>query len=403
MNISFILIQLGGGEMSTNEFNQVYDRSNTASVKWEMTKLVYGKDDLLPMWVADMDFKPPTQVVEAIKSRIDHGIFGYTFIPPSTGEAIHDWLWRRHQWKIDPTWLQYSQGVVPSISIVIKALTKPGDKVLLQSPVYTPFFDMVKRNDREVVNSQLVLNENTYEIDFADFEQRLQEGVKLFLLCNPHNPGGRVWNKDELMKIGELCLKYDCIILADEIHSDLVFKPARHIPIASLSKDLEEQVVTLIAPTKTFNLAGLQASALVCANPKFRNAIAQIMHAQGAFSLNVFGIVGMEAAYRHGEEWLESLLSYLGDNISLAKQYIAQKLPKLSVINPEGTYLLWIDCRGLGLSDQEIKDRLLTIGKLALEPGPKYGPGGEGFVRMNLACPQELLLEGLQRLQAAFE
>lgn len=389
--------------MAENEFNQVFDRSNTASVKWEMTKLVYGRDDLLPMWVADMDFKPPAMVTEAIKSRVDHGIFGYTFIPPSTGEAIFHWLGRRHQWKIDPTWIQYSSGVVPSISIVIRALTKPGDKVMLQSPIYTPFFDMVKRNGREVVNSQLTLKDQSYEIDFADFEQRLQEGVKLFLLCNPHNPGGRVWSEAELLKIGELCVKYDCLILADEIHSDLVFKPARHIPIASLSKELEQQVITLIAPTKTFNIAGLQASAIITANPKYRGAIGEVMHAQGAFSLNVFGIAGMEAAYRYGEEWLEALLGYLAENIAIAKRFIAEKIPKLSAVNPEGTYLLWIDCRGLGLSDQEIKDRLLTVGKLALEPGPKYGPGGEGFVRMNLACPQEIVLEGLQRLKASFE
>lgn len=388
--------------MAEIEFNHVYDRSKTASVKWEMNKLVYGKDDLLPMWVADMDFKPPTQVIEAIKNRVDHGIFGYTFIPPSTGEAISDWLDHRHQWQINPAWLQYSPGVVPSISIVIRALTKPGDKVLLQSPVYTPFFDMVKRNDREVVNSQLVLKEGRYEIDFADFERQLQEGVKLFLLCNPHNPGGRVWSEAELVKIGELCLKYNCVILADEIHSDLVFKPTRHIPIASISKELEQQVVTLIAPTKTFNIAGLQASALVTANPKFRTSIGEVMHAQGAFSLNVFGIVGMETAYRYGEEWLEALLEYLSENTAIAKRYIEENIPNLSVIEPEGTYLLWIDCRALGLSDEEIKTRLLTIGKLALEPGPKYGPGGEGFVRMNLACPQELVLEGLKRLKASF-
>ncbi|WP_147535326.1 MalY/PatB family protein [Bacillus marasmi] len=389
--------------MAASEFNQVFDRSNTASVKWEMTKLVYGKDELLPMWVADMDFQPPTKVTEAIKNRMEHGIFGYTFIPPSTGEAIAKWLERRHQWKINPSWLQYSSGVVPSISIVIRALTEPGDKVMVQSPVYTPFFDMVKRNNREVVNSQLVLKDQSYEIDFADFEERLQEGVKLFLLCNPHNPGGRVWSEAELLKMGELCVKYNCVILADEIHSDLVFKPARHIPVASLSKELEQQVITLIAPTKTFNIAGLQASALVTPNPKWRNAIGEVMHSQGAFSLNVFGIVGMEAAYRYGEEWLEELLEYLAENIAIAKRFIAEKIPQISVVNPEGTYLLWIDCRGLGLSDQEIKDRLLNVGKLALEPGPKYGPGGEGFVRMNLACPQEILLEGLKRLQMSFE
>jgi cysteine-S-conjugate beta-lyase len=394
---------LGGVTMDSTEFHKVWDRSNTSSVKWEMTKLVYGDDDLLPMWVADMDFPPPPQVTEAIKARVEHGIFGYTFTPPSTGEAISEWLSRRHNWKINPAWIQYSPGVVPSISTVINALTQPGDKVMLQSPVYTPFFDMVKKNERIVVNAPLIFADSTLRIDFEDFEECLKQGVKLFLLCSPHNPGGRVWTKDELVKIGDLCSKYHCMILSDEIHSDLVFKPARHVPIASLSKELEQQVITLIAPSKTFNIAGLQASAIITANPKWRAAIGEVQHRQGAFSLNAFGIVAMEAAYRYGEEWLESLLTYLAENVAIAKRYIEENIPKLTVMEPEGTYLLWIDCRELGFSDEVIKERLLTIGKLALEPGAKYGPGGEGFVRMNLACPQEILMEGLRRLKASFE
>ncbi len=238
-----------------NEFHKVINRSNTASVKWEMTKLVYGKEDLLPMWVADMDFTPPLKVTEAIKNRVEHGIFGYTYTPPSTGQAIKDWLKRRHNWEIETSWIQYSPGVVPSISTVILALTEPGDKVMLQSPVYTPFFTMVEKNDRIVVNAPLTLDEHRFEIDFQIFEQSLQQGVKLFLLCNPHNPGGRVWTKAELLRIGELCLKYNCLILSDEIHSDLIFKPAKHVPIASLSKELEQNVITCVAPSKTFNLA----------------------------------------------------------------------------------------------------------------------------------------------------
>lgn len=387
--------------LAPNEFHKVINRSNTASVKWEMTKLVYGKEDLLPMWVADMDFTPPQKVTEAIKNRVEHGIFGYTYTPATTGEAIKDWLKRRHNWEIETSWIQYSPGVVPSISTVILALTEPGDKIMLQSPVYTPFFTMVEKNDRIVVNAPLTLEEHRFEIDFEVFEQSLQQGVKLFLLCNPHNPGGRVWTKDELLRIGELCLKYNCLILSDEIHSDLIFKPAKHVPIASLSKELGQNVITCVAPSKTFNLAGLQASAIITANERIRVAISRVQQQQGAFSLNVFGTVAMEAAYVYGEDWLESLLTYVKENVAIAKRYIEEKLPKLSVMEPEGTYLLWIDCRELGLTDKEIQDRLLTIGKLALEPGNKYGPGGEGFVRMNLACPQEILLEGLKRLLAS--
>ncbi|MGJ7920087.1 MalY/PatB family protein [Neobacillus sp. LXY-4] len=389
--------------MTAAEFHKLFDRKNTASVKWEATEKIFGEKDLLPMWVADMDFKPPVEVTDAIKNRVDHGIYGYTFIPPSTDEAVQLWMDKRHNWKIDRSWIQYSHGVVPAISIVIQALTEPGDKVMLQSPVYSPFFDMIEKNGRIVVNAPLQLENEHYSINFDTFEENLKQGVKLFLLCNPHNPGGRVWKQEELLKMGELCLKYNCLILSDEIHSDLVFKPGVHIPIASLSNDLENQVITCVAPTKTFNIAGLQASALITANGKLRAKIKKIQIQQGAFSLNIFGIVAMEAAYRYGDKWLSELLDYLSNNIRIAKQFIEENIPNITLIEPEGTYLLWLDCRKLGLSDQELKERLLQKGKIALEPGTKYGPGGEGFVRMNIACPEETMREGLMRLKLAVQ
>lgn len=385
-----------------SEFHKIFDRSNTSSVKWEMTKQLYGAEDLLPMWVADMDFMPPAGIIDAIKKRAEHGIFGYTYAPPSAAAAIQNWLEQRHNWKIDTSWIEYSAGVVPAISTVIRALTERGDKVMLTSPVYPPFLSMIEKNDRVAVNTPLEIKNERFQINFALFEEQLKQGVKLFLLCNPHNPGGTVWTKEELLKIGELCLNYNCIILSDEIHSDLVYKPNVHIPIASLSKELEQNVITLIAPSKTFNIAGLQASAMIIPNKEWRSAVKNLHMQQGAFSINLFGIVAMEAAYRHGEQWLEELLSYLGENISIAKKYIAENIPDIEVMEPEGTYLLWLDCRKLGLTDDEIKDRLVSKGKLALEPGPKYGPGGEGFVRMNLGCPQDLLRDGLDRLKRAF-
>ncbi|AGK55453.1 MalY/PatB family protein [Bacillus sp. 1NLA3E] len=389
--------------MASSDFHKIFNRTQTASVKWEMTKKIFGTDDLLPMWVADMDFQPPQEVMNAIQHRAEHGIYGYTFIPPSTGDAIHNWMALRHNWKIDTPWIEYSSGVVPAISTVIQALTNPGEQVMLQSPVYTPFFDMIERNGRIMVNTPLETQDHRFQINFDLFEQNLKQGVKLFLLCNPHNPGGRVWTKEELLQIGKLCLKYNCKILSDEIHSDLVFKPAIHIPIASLSPELEQNVITCVAPSKTFNIAGLQASAMIIPNPKWRAYIKKFQHRQGFFSLNLFGITAMEAAYRYGEKWLEELLSYLSENVSIAKRYIEKNVPAISVMEPEGTYLLWLDCRNLGFSDNEIKERLLKRGKLALEPGAKYGQGGEGFVRMNLACPQEILLDGLKRLQKSFE
>lgn len=382
-------------------FNERINRLKTSSVKWELTKDIFGEQDLWPMWVADMDFKPPQAVIDAIKNRVDHGVFGYTFVPPSVSDAISAWLLKRHQWEIKSSWLLYCSGVVQAISTAINTFTNEGDKVLLQSPVYTPFFDMIEKNKRVVVNSPLVLDGNRYQIDFAQFEEALQQGCKLFLLCSPHNPGGRVWTKDELWKIGELCLKYNCLILSDEIHSDIVYKMYKHIPIASLSDQLSEKVITLVAPSKTFNLAGLQASAVIIKNKAMRTQFQDQLKRQGVFSLNTFGIIGMEAAYREGENWLDELIDYLQDNKEYTIQYLTEHFPQITCIDSEGTYLLWLDCRRLGLSDKDLRNLLIQKGKLALEPGPKYGHGGEGFVRINIACPREDLIEGLERLKRA--
>lgn len=388
--------------MGNYNFNEVIDRLQTASVKWEMTREIFGTGDVLPMWVADMDFLPPREVSESITERVSHGIFGYTFITPSASEAVQGWVKKRHGWEIRKSWLVYSSGVVPSISMAIQAFTVPGDKVMLQSPVYTPFFGMTEENGRTVVNSTLVLKDGRYEIDFEDFENKLKEGVKLFLLCNPHNPGGRVWTKEELIKIGDLCFQYGCLILSDEIHSDLVYSPNKHIPLASLKEEYANITMTCIAPSKTFNIAGLQASAVVISDAGLQKRFKEQQHKNAFFGLNIFGITGMQAAYQHGEAWLEELLVYLKENRDEIVDFIQANVPDINPIIPDSTYLIWLDCRKLGFSDDEIKDRLLNKGKLALEPGAKYGPGGEGFVRLNFACPRDTLREGLERLKKAF-
>lgn len=382
-------------------FDEKANRLQTASVKWEMTEKLFGAKDLLPMFVADMDFRSPQAITEAMSHRAEHGIFGYTFIPDTTNEAIQHWLHKRHHWQITSESILYSNSVVETISTAIQTFTKPGDRVLLQSPVYTPFFDMIEKNERIVANSPLQLTDGRYQIDFDHFEQELKNGCQLFLLCNPHNPGGRVWGKEELQKLGELCTQYNCLIVADEIHSDLVYKNHKHFPIASLSEEFAAQTITCISPSKTFNLAGLQASAVVIENEQLREQFINTQRRHGFFSLNTFGITAMEAAYQHGEAWLEELIDYLEENKQYAMRYIAENLPQITCMDPDGTYLLWIDCRKLGLSDDEIKQHLIEKGKLALEPGPKYGLGGEGFVRLNFACPREMLKEGLGRLKKA--
>lgn len=384
-------------------FDERINRINTASVKWELTKQMFGEADLWPMWVADMDFKPPHAVIDALRQRVEHAVFGYTFVPDTAAKAIADWLAKRHQWTIEPSWLTYCGGIVQAISTAIQSFTKEGDRVLLQSPVYTPFFHMIEKNNRVVVNSPLVLEGNRYKIDFESFENALKEGCKLFLLCSPHNPAGRVWTKEELQKIGELCLQYDCLILSDEIHSDLIYKQYKHIPIASLNKELSEKTITFIAPSKTFNLAGLQASAVVIKNDALRKQFNATLNRQGFFSLSALGITGMEAAYRDGEAWLDELIDYLQENKDYCLAFIQEHLPEITPIESEGTYLLWLDCRKLGLTDQQVQDALIQKGKLALEPGPKYGPGGEGFVRVNIACPKADVIEGMNRLKKALK
>ncbi|MCR6097920.1 putative C-S lyase [Salipaludibacillus agaradhaerens] len=383
-------------------FEQNIDRTGTFSVKWERTKEVFKtEEDVLPMWVADMDFRPPQAISDALKKRVEHGIFGYTFTGETVADAIINWLADRHGWEINKSWITYSPGVVPSIGKAIQAFTEPGDRILVQSPVYPPFFSMITDNDRKVENCPLIKKEHQYDIDFDAFEQALKNGVKLFILCSPHNPVGRVWTEDELRRMAELCLAHDVIIVSDEIHSDLILAGHQHVPIASLSKEIAENTITLIAPSKTFNLAGLQASVIICANHDLQKKLNVIAKRQGSFTLNTFGIVAMEAAYRYGEEWLDELLAYLKGNVDVVKSYIADELPELTLVEPEGTYLLWIDCRKLGLSDGELNHLFTHKGKIGFNPGISFGKGGEGFVRMNVACPRSTVIEGLARMKKA--
>lgn len=387
--------------MVTNIFDEEIIRFGTHSFKWEKTKELFGENDLLPMWVADMDFRPPKAITHAFKERIEHGIYGYTFTPDSTYDAIKDWAQRRYHWAIQKDWISFSPSVVPAISTAIRAFTEIGDKVLVQTPVYAPFYEMIEKNDRVVANNPLIKKGNRYEIDFTDFENHLKNGVRLFLLCHPHNPGGRVWSKGELLKMGELCVQYDCVIFSDDIHADLVFAPHQYHPIASLHESFREHVLTAISPSKTFNLAGLNAAVVISESPRLKGKFDFTQRQQGFFSLGTFGIIGLEVAYAKGEDWLVQLLAYLKENITVAKQYIETHLPNIEIMEPEGTYLLWLNCEKLQLTDTQLTELLIKKGRLALEPGPKYGPGGEGFVRMNIACPRSVLLEGLRRMKVA--
>ncbi|PPA69986.1 MalY/PatB family protein [Jeotgalibacillus proteolyticus] len=384
------------------QFDEKIHRAGTSSVKWDMLKTVFGSEDLLPMWVADMDFKPPQPVLDSLEKRLQQPPYGYTFVPDSTGNAVVSWLERRHSWPISRAWILYSIGVVPSISVAIRALSEPGDQVLVMTPVYTPFFQMVELNDRKLATTLLKEKNERYEINWEDFEEKLKD-TALFLLCSPHNPSGRVWSKDELHKISELCLKHDVLIISDEIHSDLIYSHSKHVPaaLAAGNNEKSKHIITLAAPSKTFNLAGLQASVIISASQEIREKIQAEQTKMGFFTLNTFGIAAMEAAYLEGEEWLDALMNYLEGNLSLVREAV-EEIPGLSLMEPDSTYLLWLNFKETGKSDEEVNDALLKKAKLALEPGEKYGEGGQGFVRMNIACSRELVREGIKRLKLAF-
>jgi len=385
-----------------NEFNKVYNRQHTNSLKWDHLQAIFQTDDVLPMWVADMDFKAPEVVNQALKERAEHGIYGYTIINDDVKGNVRQWIKTRHDWEVNNKDFIFSPGVITSIYTAIQSFTEPNDKILLQTPVYTPFFNLIRNNNRQIVENELKYNGSTYEIDFTDLEEKFKQGVKAFMFCSPHNPVGRVWTKEELEKIAALCLQYDVLILADEIHADLIFKDSRHTPIASLSEEISKQTITFMSPTKTFNLAGLQASYMVVEDQKKRLILENEMGNQGFNMLNTMGIIALNTAYKSGLPWLEELLVVIEENKNDAKKRLEEETNgKLKVIDSEGTYLLWIDCSALSLSDKALHQFMIEEAKVGLNAGSSYGKAGEHFMRLNLACPQATLHEGINRIVQA--
>lgn len=384
-------------------FNEKVDRSKNHAAKWEEMGAKFGSNDLLPMWVADMDIKTVPEVVEAIKEKADQAIFGYVYRPASYYETAAAWCEKRFGYKIDPKTLIHSPGVVPSMNMLVKMLTKEDEKVLIQIPVYPPFAASVKTGKRTLVTNELVKDENGYyTIDFEDLEKKLSdEKVTLMILCNPHNPVGRVWKKEELQKIGELCVKYNVRILADEIWRDLVLPGYTHIPMASLSKEIEDITITCFSPTKTFNIAGLQASFAVFPREEEWKAFDNELGEMDIKRNNPFSLVGFEAAYNHGEEWLSELLVHLDGNAQYVVDFVRERLPEIKTVKPEGTYLMWLDFNGLGLSNEEVKELLIKDAKVAMNDGASFGENGKGFARMNIACPRYMVEDAMERIEKA--
>lgn len=382
-------------------FDKIVDRLNTNNVKYDLREAYFGKSDVLPMWVADMDFETPDFIQEAIRKRARHPIYGYSFRPEAYFTSIINWVERRHHWKLEKDWILFSPGIVPALNMATLTYTRPGDGILVQPPVYFPFFSAVTNHNRKLIENQLGYHEKKYTINFDDFEKKAKE-AKMFFLSNPHNPVGRLWTKDELQKMGEICVENDVIIIADEIHCDLALPGYTYVPMASLSKEISAKTVTCIAPSKTFNIAGMATSSLIIEDETLRKQFAQTIDHVHVGSGNLFGNVASIAAYTHGDRWLDELLNYIDTNFKLLGDFIEREIPDLQMIKLEATYLAWIDFSKTGFTDEEIKQKLLTEAQLGLSPGPVFGTGGEGFQRMNLATPKVNVLTALDRLKSVF-
>ena len=384
-------------------FDEIIDRKNTSCVKWDFAEQYFEAKDLLPMWVADMDFKTPDFIVEAVKKRAEHEIYGYTVRPESYYKSMINWIEKKHQWKIEKDWIIFSPGIVPAVNMAVMTYTQPGDKIIVQPPVYFPFFSAVKDNGRQLVYNQLKLENGRYNMDFDDLEKKIDNRTKMIIISNPHNPGGSVWTKDELTQLGEICVKNNIILISDEIHSDLVIPPFKHTVAANISEEIANVTISMMAPSKTFNLAGMASSSVIISNPKLRNDFQVFLDRVHVGMGNLFGMVASEAAYTYGEGWLDQMLEYVKGNLDYMDKYIRENIPQIKMIIPEATYLVWLDFREMGLSDKELKTFILQKAKLGLNDGPVFGPGGEGFQRMNVACPRRLVEEGLQRLKIAID
>jgi len=383
------------------DFDTVIDRTTKNSAKWTLMKQLTGYDDLIPLWVADMDFACPPPVVEALKERAAHPIFGYTVPTEGYHQGVIKWMDKRHDWKgVEKDWILWTPGVVAGFSIAIQAYSQPGDKVVIQPPVYYPFRNQILGTGRQIVENPLKNENGYYKMDFEDLEAKIDNRTKMIILCSPHNPISRVWTKEELQKLAEICEKKDIIIVSDEIHNDLILGNIKHTCTATVSEDAMQRTVTLVAPSKTFNLAGLTNANAIIPNQKLRDDFQAIVR-KGSGHSNIFGMIAQDAAYNHGEAWLDELLTYLRGNLKYLEDFLKEKLPGFKLYPLEGTYLAWVDCSCLGMDDKELSDFMLQKAKLWLDDGPLFGTGGSMFMRINLACTRATLKKALESLEKA--
>lgn len=382
-------------------FDERIDRRNTRSYKWDQSLKLFGREDVLPLWVADMDFAAPSAVKEAIMRRAEIGIYGYTVPDEAYKDAVINWFSRRHGWQLSKDWLTDSPGIVTSLSLAVDLFSEPGSPVILQSPVYYPFYDVIRMNGRQVAENPLVKRNGRYEMDYDHLEKLMKDGARLMLLCNPHNPGGRVWSREELLQLAELCERYGVKVISDEIHCDLLLNGAKHTPFASVSEAAADLTLTCLAATKTFNLPGLQTSFIAASNREIKQAFDRRIKTLSLHMTSFFAHDAVKAAYNEGESWLDELLVYLSGNLSAALVLLSERMPEAVPMVPEATYLLWTDFSALGLDTAGLKRLMYEKAGVAFNEGSVYGKAGEGHLRINMACPRSLLLEALDRFVTA--
>lgn len=391
------------------DFNRVHNRKNTDCLKWDMINYIFGHEDVIPMWVADMDFPVAQPIVDALRKRVEHPFYGYTKPGPSVIDSVVGRMQRKFNWEIEPEWVVFTPGVVPALHVAIRSLTHPGDEVILQEPAYHPFFPAVKGSGCQIVNNNLQLINGNYEIDYNNLEGkfhpktgrlRCQGRVKAIIFCNPHNPVGRLWKKEEIIRMGDIVIENGAVVISDEIHCEILFKGQKHIPFASISEEFEQNSIICMSPSKTFNLPGMGISSIIIPNKKLRQDFLNIQSGIVPYP-NLFGFTALETAYREGDEWLEQVLDYLQGNLDFLIKYFTDKIPEIKVIEPQGTYLIWLDCRDLGMGKTALSSFMRDKARVGLEDGFIFGEAGNGFVRMNIACPRSVLEEALGRIELA--
>ncbi|HET7577736.1 MAG TPA: PatB family C-S lyase [Bacillales bacterium] len=385
----------------TYNLDEVLDRAGTNSIKWNYRNDVFGSDDVLPLWVADMDFPCPPSVTEALVERAKHPIYGYPGRPEAFFQSVVKWIERRFDVEPNRDWMTPVPGVVTGLHVAIDAFTKPGDKVVIQPPVYHPFFKAIENRGRHIVENPLTEDNGHYRMDLEDLKEKIDARTRMIILCSPHNPIGRVWTKEELQELTDICIENDIFIVSDEIHSDLIYEKGTHTPFYSLSKEAAAQSLTFIAPSKTFNLAGLAASIAIAGDDKIHREFSNTMAKAGIFHINLFGMEALQAAYNNGEEWLEDVLHYLHDNAEYVHEFLQERIPQVKMAVPEATYLGWMDFRELGMYGEELNDFIVQKARLGFNAGKMFGKQGDGFQRINFACPRSILEEAMERLEQA--